>query len=171
MTFGPRSFLLPVRIGSGDTIRRTEKMPLYENAERLIRANLERCRCGARPPAVVIGTLTEIQLAAINEKRVEDDLPVIIADVVFVGLHAYQSRAGKDGYQIDDMLDQIQSAMSAESIVIDTPYMTAMENPNARADRYGNQVNDRAVFECTKKFPRPELFSVAPRGDTIKPPK
>jgi hypothetical protein len=118
---------------------------------------------------VVIGALTDAQLAAINAKRVHDKRPLIVSEVVFIGLHFYNSRE-KDGYSIEDMLDQLESAMSEESVVINTDYMTAMENPIARADRYGNQINDRAVFECTQRFPRPELYSVSPKGDVIKPP-
>jgi hypothetical protein len=142
-------------------------MPLNENARQLIRKNLEQCQSGdkRRPPAVVIGTLTETQLNTINARRVEDDLPPMVAEVVFVGSHVYEQRAIKQDYLIEDILDQIESAMSSESIVIDTVYMTAMENPAARTDRHGKLVNDRAVFECTKRLPRLELFSVVPKGD------
>jgi len=93
------------------------------------------------------------------------------AEVVFIGKHIYQSRVAKDGYAIEDVIDQISNAMHSESVVLDTSKMTAMENPNLRADRYGNMVKDRAVFECTVRHPRPELFSVVPRGDLIKPQK
>jgi hypothetical protein len=142
-------------------------MPLFANALQLIRENLERCQAGdkRRPPVVVIGTLTETQLNIVNAKRVEDDLPLMAPEVVFVGSHVYEQRAVKQDYLIEDILDQIESAMSSESIVIDTPYMTAMENPVGRVDRAGKLVNDRAIFECTKRLPRPELFSVVPKGD------
>jgi len=30
-------------------------------------------------------------------------------------------------------------------------------------------VLDRAIFECTQRKPRAELFSVIPKGDTRKP--
>ena len=144
-------------------------MPLCQNARSLIFTNLEQCALGKRPPAVVIGKLTDVQIADINAQRVEDDLATMAPEVVFIGLHLYQSRS-RDGYQVEDMLDQIESAMGPDSRVIDTQYMTAIENPNFRDDRYGNRVNDRAVFECTKRFPRPELYSVSPKGDDIKPP-
>jgi hypothetical protein len=49
--------------------------------------------------------------------------------------------------------------------------MSAIKNPTERADRYGNQVRDEAVFECSTKHPRAELFSVVARGDKIKPAK
>jgi L-fucose mutarotase/ribose pyranase (RbsD/FucU family) len=91
--------------------------------------------------------------------------------VVFIGKHIYQNRIAKDGYTIEDVIDQITSAMHPDSLVLDTSKMTAMENPDLREDRYGNKVRDRAVFECTVRHPRPELFSVIPRGDLIKPQK
>ncbi|WP_293730808.1 hypothetical protein [uncultured Actinobacillus sp.] len=46
---------------------------------------------------------------------------------------------------------------------------TALENPHQRHDGYGNLVNDRAILELTAKKPRAELFSVIPKGDSIKP--
>jgi hypothetical protein len=121
--------------------------------------------------SVAIGTLTEAQLEAINEQRREDDLPAIVAEVLFVGGHVYRSRVIKDGYEITDIVDEVESALSESSVVIYTPYMTAVQNPIARADRLGNQVNDRAIFECTKYRPNPELFSTQPKGDHIKPVK
>src|ERR1022692_2780897 len=47
--------------------------------------------------------------------------------------------------------------------------MNAVQNPQHRKDKYGNAVSDRGVLECTARHPRPELFSVIPLGDTIKP--
>jgi hypothetical protein len=121
--------------------------------------------------AATIGTLTDEQLAAIIMIRAEQEPVPIVAEVLFVGGHIYKRRVVADGYTIDDVLDQVSSAMHPSSIVIDSPYMTAMENPDRRADRYGNSVKDRAVFECSTRHPRPELFSVTPKGDRIKPGK
>jgi hypothetical protein len=115
--------------------------------------------------------LTQQQLADINKHRAAQGLNPIRAEVVFIGRHIYQSRIEKDGYTIDDVIEQISHAMQSNSWVLDTIKMTAMENPNLRADRYGNKVKDRAVFECTARHPRPELFSVIPKGDLIKPLK
>ena len=146
-------------------------MPLLDNAEYLIRANLERFSptTKVRVTGVVIGTLTAEQLDAVNENRRAQDLRLVIAEVLFFGWHSYKSRVIKDGYDIDDVVDQIASAMSPDSKVIADDYMTAIQNPLARADRYGNMVNDRAVLECSARHPRPELFSVMPKGDAIKP--
>lgn len=148
-------------------------MPLYPNGLELIRANLEALQRGERVHAVAIGTLTAAQLAGINCGRVKEPnpLPPIIAEVLFIGGHVYKSRVIRDGYSIDEVIEQIESAMGEASVYIETHTMTAIQNPTARADRYGNQVKDRAIFECTTKHPRPELFSVMPKGDNIKPPK
>lgn len=146
-------------------------MTLGSNAAVLIRENLEQIEAGRRAKLVEIGALTPKQLADINHHRTTQGLTPGHAEVVFIGRHIYQSRIAKDGYTIDDVLDQILNAMRSDSLVIETIKMTAMENPNLRADRYGNKVRDRAVFECSARHPRPELFSVIPRGDLIKPQK
>ena len=146
-------------------------MPLLQNARELIRANLERIRDGKKVKAATIGRLTEKQLVDINSNRAVEQLPPIVAEVVFVGGHIYKSRVVQDGYTIEDVLDQISSAMDGASVAIKTLKMTGIENPNPRADRYGNKVNDRAIFECSTRHPRPELFGVIPKGDVIRPPK
>jgi hypothetical protein len=144
-------------------------MPLSVNARNLIRANLEEIQNGGKVRPIIIGTLTTVQLAAINASREADGRPPVIAEVVFFGAHVYRSRVLGDGYTIEDVIDQISSAMDEGSVVNTTSQMTAMENPDKRADRYGNQVKDRAVFECTARHPRPELYSVVPKGDAKKP--
>jgi hypothetical protein len=100
-----------------------------------------------------------------------EGLPPIVEEVVFVGGHIYKSRIMGDGYTIEDVIDQIFSAMDCAAIVLDATHMTIMENPNPRLDRYGNLVRDRAIFECSTRHPLPELFSVVPKGDNIKPIK
>jgi hypothetical protein len=74
-----------------------------------------------------------------------------------------------DGYTVDDVIDQIAGGVDAAALVLNTSRMTGMENPSPRADRYGNLVRDRVIFECSVRHPRPELFSVIPKGDWIKP--
>jgi hypothetical protein len=144
-------------------------MPLSIDARALIRSNLEELQNGERVRLVVVGALTEKQLSDINQEREPPNHPPIVAEIVFIGHHAYKSRVVGDGYTIDDVVDQIASGMDSTSVVIKTHRMTAMENPNLRADRYGNLVRDRVVFECSARHPRPELFSVVPKGDCIKP--
>ncbi|HUD21420.1 MAG TPA: hypothetical protein VMQ60_01115 [Acidobacteriaceae bacterium] len=146
-------------------------MPLYPDAKARIRANLLAIQAGQKVRSIPIGVLTETQLADINAQRVEDDLPLIVAEVLFVGPHLYRGRILKDGYEIEDVIEEAESALSDASEVIVTPYMTGLQNPVSRVDRLGNRVHDRAILECTKYRPNPELFSVQPKGDWIKPAK
>jgi hypothetical protein len=146
-------------------------MPLYVDAVGLISINLERIAAGRKVRPIAIGLLTERQLGAINQSRQAraDPLPVVIAEVLFIGQHIYNSRVVRDGYTIDDVLEQIVSAMDAAAVFIPTSRAAAIQNHRKRADGYGKLVQDMAVFECTARHPRPELFSVVPKGDT--PPK
>lgn len=146
-------------------------MPLYPNARDVIRTNLGRIRNKNKVHIVPIGTLTVVQLTTINANRLKRGLCPIDKEVVFVGGHIYKSRIIGDGYTIEDVIDQISSAMDCTAIVLDGTPMTTTENPNPRPDCYGNLVKDRAVFECSTRHPRPELFSVIPKGDNIKPTK
>lgn len=146
-------------------------MPLYPNAKARMRDNLLAIHAGRKVHSVPIGTLTEAQLAAINAQRIEDDLPPVVAEVLFVGPHIYKRRILKDGYEVEDVIEEAESALSEGSEVIITAYMTGLHNPVTRKDRLGNYVNDRAILECTKYRPNPELFSVQPKGDWIKPAK
>jgi len=142
-------------------------MPLNADAERLIRANLEQVRDGTRPHLVAIGTLTDKQLAALNNERAKRNLPKVESgEVLFLGRHVYESRAGNDGYTIEDIVVQITTAMDGTSRCKSA---TAIESVTLRDDGYGNKVRDRGVFECTARRPRLELFSVVPGGDTNKP--
>ena len=146
-------------------------MPLYDNAKNLMRRNLEAIAARQKIHSVAIGSLSEKQLRTINEERAADEMPPIVAEVLFVGAHVYKSRVLRDGYEIEDILEEVESALSEASEVIYTPYMTAIQNPNARLDRFGNHVNDRMIFECTKYRPNPEMFSTQPKGDRIRPVK
>jgi hypothetical protein len=144
-------------------------MPLLSDARTRIRVNLEVLQHGGKVHLVVIGSLTAQQLAGINGMRKSHGHPPINAEVVFVGSHIYKSRIVGDGYSIDDVIDQIASGMDGAAVPLTSRKMTAMENPNLRTDRYGNSVRDRVVFECSVRHPRPELFSVIPKGDFTKP--
>lgn len=144
-------------------------MPLDDNAERLIRENLNEAAQGRKPRVVPIGTLTNAQLIEINKHRRSRNWEDITGEIVFCGKHVYESRVVRDGYSIDDVVIQITNAMSKSSRVRVSPKMTVIENPVKRNDQCGNRVTDQAVLECTSKFPRAELFSVIPSGDTNKP--
>jgi len=148
-------------------------MPLYQNAVDLIRANFGEVAQGNKPKGVAIGILTDKQLKSINQVRTDrvPPLPPVIGEVIFYGKHLYKSRVLCDGYTVEDVIDQIVSAMDAAAVFVHSPKMTLLQNQVGRADRYGNTVKDLAVFECTARHPRPELFSVMPKGDMIKPKK
>jgi hypothetical protein len=145
-------------------------MPLHINAPEIIRRNLEQIRDGQRTRLVLIGSLTAEQLAVLNAFRLGHGLEPMIDEVLFLGRHLCKSRS-KDNYSIDDMLDQIASGMASTSIMRCSLKMSGMQNPQPRQDRYGNTVRDLVVFECSARHPRPELFSVAPKGDRIRPSK
>ncbi len=146
-------------------------MPLYGDAESRIRFNLTRIATGERAPSIEIGFLTETQFTELNTGRSSLGLHLLEQnEILFVGRHLYNSRS-KDGYTVDDMIEQIVSALSPLSVVNIGPTWSRIDNPVPRSDRYGNIVNDRGVFEMTAKKPRAELFSVMPKGDAIKPIK
>ena len=66
---------------------------------------------------------------------------------------------------------QIEYALASTACVLPTSRMTATRSVTVRADGYGNMVFDEAVYELTQRKPRAELFSVVPKGDSIKPKK
>ena len=145
-------------------------MALYEGAELLIALQLEALARGERVRLIAIGVLTQAQLAVLNRDRVSLGQTPLIAEVVFLGRHIYNSRIIKDGYSIDDVIQQIRSALDDTAVMRPSaPMMSAMLTTTKREDGYGNWVRDKAVFECMDRHPRPELYSVMPKGDEIKP--
>jgi len=91
--------------------------------------------------------------------------------VIFYGRHLYKSRVLRDGYTVEEVIDQIASATDADAVFVHDPKMTILQNRTGRADSYGNTVRDLAVFECTTRHLQPELFSVMPKGDAVRPKK
>lgn len=145
-------------------------MPLNANARAILQATFQLLKEGGRPNVATIGTLTNEQFLAINLKRKTQGLPPLGSpEIVILGRHLYKSRVIEDGYSIADICDQIESALSSESIVIATHKMTALKNEVGRPDRYGNTIKDEAVLELTQRRPKAELFSVIPKGDKNKP--
>jgi hypothetical protein len=145
-------------------------MPLLASAQDLIRANLEAIAAGNKARPVVIGELTPEQFTKLNEMKAAEGLPLLQnPEVVFIGLHLYNSRVIRDGYTIDDVLLQIEHALAATSQVRSSRKMTAMKSAIKRKDGYGNEVLDEAVFELTQRKPRAELYSVIPKGDKVQP--
>ncbi|WP_219608316.1 hypothetical protein [Burkholderia gladioli] len=151
---------------------RNDDMPLYDNALYLIRGNLEEIRRGGKARAVTVGRLTDDQHEAVNAHRAAADLPPLEdPEIVFIGKHIYNSRIERDNYTIDDVIEQIASALAADAVVMASAKMTALESTTQREDGYGNSVRDRAVLELTQRKPRAELYSVIPKGDANKPPE
>jgi hypothetical protein len=145
-------------------------VPLYEVGPSAIRANLESLAAGIRVRPVAIGSLTEAQLADINKEKEASGYPPIVAEVLFLGRHIHEGRILRDGYTIDDVIDQIASGMDESSQHLCNPGgMTAIQNPVRREDCYGNKVQDRIILECSSRDPRAEVFTVVPKGDANKP--
>ena len=146
-------------------------MPLNPDAEKLIRKHLKKARNGKRTGPVSIGTLTDKQLADLNAERHKRNLEPMVNDVKFTGRHIHDRRVVVDGYSTTDVITQIKSAMAIDSVIKTTPKMTVLQSIRDREDGFGNVVRDEVVLECTGRFPHPELYSVIPKGDAIKPCK
>jgi hypothetical protein len=117
-------------------------MPLHKNAEKLIRRNLNICAQGKKPPLVVIGSLTQKQLDAINAERQQGDPPLaaITAEIVFDGRHMHRSRCENNGYTIDEVIEQIVSAVCETAEFMPEGRMTTIGATIVRKDRHGNEV-------------------------------
>lgn len=143
-------------------------MPLYPNAITNIRNSLEAIARGEKPPVIAIGELTDTQFNEIRRLQETEGLPPLEEkEILFMGRHNYNSRV-RDGYTIDDIILQIQSALSANSIA-QIYRGTFLISQTPRNDGYGNQVNDKGVLEMTQRKPKCELYSTIPKGDRIKP--
>jgi hypothetical protein len=146
-------------------------MPLYLDHEERIRFNLDEIHSGHRPQIIPIGFFTEKQFTDINLAREEYDLHQLETnEILFMGRHVYKSRTD-DGYTLENIVEQIVSALHETSIAVVTQRMSCTRSTIARADGYGNFVYDQAVFEMSNRKPRAELYSVIPKGDAIKPTK
>jgi hypothetical protein len=146
-------------------------MPLYPNAEQLIRGNIAVIKRGKKPRPVLIGYLTDTQLSDVNTYRLSRNWAPIEKDIVFVGCHVYDSRVTRDGYTEEDLLAQIYSAFSPTCRYIPTQKMTVLQNPLRRPSGYGCHVKDELTLECSTRHPKSELCSVVPRGDKHHKPK
>jgi hypothetical protein len=106
---------------------RFDLTPLSDEPAAVIRANLEQLEAGNKVRLMVIGALTAAQLTAINDERRAHGYAAVMAEVVFMGRHLYSSRIERDGYTIDDVLDQIKSGMDSAAVVLRSPTMTAIQ--------------------------------------------
>ena len=139
-------------------------MPLLPNARDKLRVNLQKISIGKKANPVVIGHLTDEQLAGVNAFLAEKGFTPVSNQVVFRGQHVYESRVVKDGYSIDEVIEQITNGMDPSSVPIREHIMSAIQNETERVDRYGKAVKDTVVFRCAGRS-TPELYSVIPKGD------
>lgn len=141
-------------------------MPVYADAETIVKENLQLIAEGKKAPVRAIGRLTDDQLREVNRVRAGFGLfPLEDGEILFMGRHHYESRCIKDSYTIHDAWLQIESALSATSEVLINAFQTTLQNTVERDDGYGHKVHDRGVLECTKRKPKAEIFSAMPRGD------
>ena len=110
-------------------------VPLYHDAIARIRDNLEKLSKGEKAPMIAIGNFSPIQFGDINAARRDLGLHELeINEIVFIGRHLFNSRSA-DGYSIDDIIDQIENAMSADSIAVVSPRMSCIRRQAARTVR------------------------------------
>ena len=140
-------------------------MPLFADGAKKIRRAMELVAAGQRSPFVKVGIFTPEQLTAINGMRKEKNLDPIEATIVCNGKHLYESRCIKDGYSIDEMVEQIQFAFELATEAKREGWSTILRSTSDRIDKQGNAVRDELVFECTQRHPNANLFSAIPRGD------
>jgi len=140
-------------------------MPLYADGLRKIRRNLEQVQAGERPRVVKIGFFTPEQIAQINKARTASKFLELDSVIVFHGSICNKSRCVNNPYTIDQVLEQIQSAFSENSVVDTSRPSIVLRNPNPRTGYEGRLVKDEVIFECTGRYPHAELHSVIPRGD------
>ena len=119
----------------------------------------------SKPIRIQIAELTLVQFVQLNEKRSATNRPKLNTQLIeYDGRHHYKSRRDQ-GYTIDDMIDQIVSALDSDSIVEQIGHYVNLVNPNKRNDSYGKLVNDAAAFNVDTRWQNAELFSVIPKGD------
>jgi len=143
-------------------------MPLYADGMKKIRRNLLQVQSGQKPWVAKVGFFTPDQITQINEARISMGFPALLPEILFHGSHLYQSRCVEDAYTIDQVLEEIESAFSADSVVSPSRPSVVIRNPNKRRDHNGMLVNDEAVFECSGRQPYADLYSVVPVGDGLK---
>jgi hypothetical protein len=134
------------------------------NARNLLRVNLQKIIAGKNAWYVLVGHLTPDQLAGVNAFLTERGFDPVDARIYFRGQHIYDSRIVKDGYSIDDVIEQIANGMDTISVPIQEEKMSAIRNQTERTDQYGSTVKDTIVFRCAGRR-SPELYSVIPKGD------
>jgi hypothetical protein len=123
---------------------------------------------GQKPCVAKVGYFTPEQITQINKARISMGFPALRPEILFHGSYLFDSRCVKNLYTIDQVLEQIQSALSDASVVDPARPSVVIRNPNKRMDHNGILVNDEAVFECSGRKPFADLYSVVPNGDGLK---
>lgn len=143
---------------------------LVSNARDLLIEQLSMIKNGEKPKFITIGYFTNEQFDDINNYRKENSFPLLQSnEIIYMGRHHYNSRTS-DGYCIDDLVEQIFSALQDTSKIKITKKGSCLVSSQPRKDNYGNdKIIDVAVFEFSAHKPRSELFSVIPTGDHTKP--
>lgn len=145
-------------------------MPFYHHKKEELHSQIKSLINGDRVPVIEIGYLTQEQHDAINQGRSALDYPPLESPkILYLGKHHVGSRHGKDGYNADDILEQIMHILDTEVDIPITPRQTKMVSKTSRLDAYGNTIIDTGILELMSRRPKAELYSVIPKGDNIKP--
>ena len=145
-------------------------MPFYHKKKGELLSHLQKIINGERVPVIEIGHLTEEQHQEINKARDELEYPPLLSpEILYLGKHHVSSRHGKDGYTAEDILDQIVHILDVDVEIPVTRRQTKMVSKTLRKDAYGNDIIDNGILELMSRKPKAELYSVIPKGDSIKP--
>lgn len=140
-------------------------MPLFADGLKKTRKALELAAANRWSPYQNIGFFTPDQLADMNAMRQKIGQPPLEATIVCNGKHLYDSRCTKDGYSIDEVVEQVEIAFNRASEASNQGWSTVLRSTSDRFNEEGNAIRDELVFECSAKHPNASLFSVIPRGD------
>ena len=147
-------------------------MPLHPEGRARILEQLQQIASGKPCKVVEIGRLTDQQFDALCRLKRELGHPLPGSpELVYDGRHHYKGRVVKDGYQITDLLLQIEAALASSSTIEIEKHMTAVVSASLRNDGYGNMVRDRVILELQQRKPRGEVYSAIPKGDRGGPKK
>ena len=132
-------------------------MGLNQDAEHLIRSNLELAAkwfalqptSRPRQPIVPIGELSEAQLITINQQRQEEELPPVMAAVLFDGRHMYESRCIEDGYTIDEVIEMVCFAFN-DAARVAPGWSTVLISPTTRVNKTGKKFAMKLSLNVTE---------------------
>jgi hypothetical protein len=87
-------------------------VPFDIDALSRIRSQLEAISNGQRPRLIAVGRLSTDQLQTINSTRIANGFSPIVAEILFDGRHLFKSRCVDDGYTLDEVIEQLESAFT-----------------------------------------------------------